>query len=248
MRTAPGSSRLGHANVFLAAERWTTVLAVAASSALTGLVSLALVIAASPLTVIPAVLVLHAPRPRPAGLAFLAGWLVSIAALTAVFIEVSGLLGGLTRQPPAWASWLRIVVGAGLVGFGVFRWLTRQRHPDMPGWMRSFTSLTPVRAGVTGAALAVLRPEVLLICTAAGLAIGSAELDIVGAWVMAVVFVTVAASSVAIPVLGYAAAGDRLDASLVRFKDWVQRQHAALVAIVLVLLGLMVLYNGVAAL
>jgi len=42
-------------------------------SVLTGVIGLGLVIALSPITVIPAVLVLQAPRPRPSGLAFLAG-------------------------------------------------------------------------------------------------------------------------------------------------------------------------------
>ena len=47
------------------------------------LIPLALVIALSPLTIIPAVLVLQAPRPRPTGLAFLGGWLLGLVALTA---------------------------------------------------------------------------------------------------------------------------------------------------------------------
>ena len=41
--------------------------------------------------------------------------------------------------------------------------------------MRSFAKLTPLRAGVTGAALVVLRPEVLIFCAAAGLIIGSSR-------------------------------------------------------------------------
>ena len=48
-----------------------------------------------PLSIIPAVLVLHTPRPKPTGLAFLVGWVVGLAALTAIFVEVSSLLGGL---------------------------------------------------------------------------------------------------------------------------------------------------------
>lgn len=218
------------------------------SSALTGLTSLALVIALSPLTIIPAVLVLHTPRPRPTSLAFLAGWLASLAALTAIFVAVSGLLGGLHRSPPEWASWLRIVVGAGLIAFGIFRWLARHSRSDLPGWMRSLTSLSPTRAGVTGAVLAVLRPEVLLICAAAGLAIGSAGLGITRAWISAVFFVAVAASSVAIPILAYTAAGDHLDDALARLKDWMEDQHAALLAVILILIGLMVAYNGIHAL
>ena len=68
------------------------------------LIPLALVVALSPLSIIPAVLVLHSPRPRPTGLAFLAGWLIGLAVLTQIFIEVSSLLGGGLDKPPSWAS------------------------------------------------------------------------------------------------------------------------------------------------
>ncbi|MBV9353587.1 MAG: GAP family protein [Mycobacterium sp.] len=217
-------------------------------SALTGLISLALVIALSPFSVIPAVLVLQTPRPRPTSLALLAGWLVALAALTAIFIAVSGLLGGLHKSPPTWASWLRIGVGAALIVFGVFRWLTRHRHTHTPAWMRSLASLNPARAGATGAVLAVVRPEVLLICAAAGLAIGSAGLGVTRTWISAAIFVAVAASTVAIPVLAYAGAGDRLDDPLARLRDWMDRHNAALLAAILVLIGLLVLYKGIHAL
>jgi hypothetical protein len=71
-----------------------------AGSLLTGLIPLGLVVAVSPLTVIPAVLVLHAPRPRPTGLAFLGGWLFGLAALTALFVAGSGVLGQFHKSSP----------------------------------------------------------------------------------------------------------------------------------------------------
>ena len=154
------------------AGSWGTVL--------TGLVPLGLVISLSPLTVIPAVLVLQAPRPRPSGLAFLGGWLLSLAALTALAVAASGLLGGLDKSPPRWSSWLRVVLGSALIGYGVYRWLKRHGHAESPAWMRSFASITPARAGVTGAVLAVVRPDVALICLPAGLGIGTSGLGLVG--------------------------------------------------------------------
>jgi cytochrome c biogenesis protein CcdA len=218
------------------------------SSALTGLISLALVIALSPLSIIPAVLVLQAPRPRPASLAFLGGWLVTLAGLTALFVGISGLLGGLHKSPPTWASWLRIVAGAALILFGIYRWLTRHRHTEMPGWMRSLTNLSPARAGMTGAVLAVVRPDVLFVCVAAGLAIGSDGLDVTRAWISVAIFVAIAASTVALPVLAYAGAGGRLDDPLARLKDWMERHNAAMLAVVLIVIGLLVLYKGIHAL
>ena len=210
-----------------------------------GLIPLGLVISLSPITVIPAVLVLQAPRPRPSGLAFLAGWVLGLAALTAFAVAASGLLGGLDKSPPRWSSWLRVVLGAALIVFGIYRWLTRHGHSESPGWMRSFASIRPPRAAITALALVVLRPDVLLICVPAGLAIGAAGLGAAGDWVAAAVFVAIAASTVAIPVLAYAAAGARLDDPLARLKDWMDRNNAALMAALLVVIGLMVLYNGI---
>ena len=213
---------------------------------LTDLIPLALVIALSPVSIIPAVLVLQSPRPRPAGLAFLVGWLIGLAVLTTVFLEMSGLAGGRRDDPPGWASWLRIVVGAALIVFGSYRWFTRGKSTHSPKWMTSLSKLTPLRAGVTSVALTVVNPKVLLICAAAGLAIGSAGHDRShDAWMAVVWFVAVAGSTVVLPILAYLVSGDRLTGPLARVGDWMERQHAALIAAILVVVGLMVLYKGV---
>jgi threonine/homoserine/homoserine lactone efflux protein len=211
---------------------------------LTELVPLALVVALSPLSIIPAVLVLHTPRPRPAGLAFLAGWLIGLTALTAIFLEVSNLLGDFDKPPP-WASWLRIVVGAALIVFGIYRWLTRKRSAHTPGWMQRLGKLTPARAGAAAVALTVVNPKVLFICAAAGLAIGTAGLGTTHVWGAVAWYVAVAGSTVAIPILAYAVSGDRLDEPLRRLKDWMERQHAVLVAAIMVVIGLLVTYKGI---
>lgn len=215
---------------------------------LTGLTPLALVIALSPITVIPAVLVLHAPRPRPAGIAFLGGWVLGLVALTALFVGASDLLGGMHKTPPTWASWLRVALGSALIAFGLLRWLTRRRQGNAPRWMRSFSTLTPVRAGMTGAVLVALRPEVLILCAAAGLAIGSSNLGDAGEVLAGAVFVAVSASTVAIPILAYVGAGDRLDDALERLKIWMEQNHAAMMAAILIVIGLIVIYKGIHAL
>ncbi|WAC94538.1 GAP family protein [Mycobacterium sp. Aquia_213] len=219
------------------------------SSLLTTLIPLALVNAVSPLTIIPAVLVLHAPRPRPAGLAFLVGWLVGLAAETALFVAGSGALGDVHKSsPPTWASWLRVVLGSALILFGIYRWVTRHGHTETPKWMRSFETITPRRAGITGLVLTVVRVEVLFMCLAAGLAIGTSGLDDVDKVSSGIVFVAISASTVALPILAYVAAGHRLDDFLERLKNWMAKNNAALLAVVLVLIGAMVLHNGIRAL
>ena len=93
--------------------------------------------------------------------------------------------------------------------------------------------------------LIVANPKVLFICAAAGLAIGTEGLGRTGAALGGVFYVAIAASTVALPILAYAVSGDRLDPPLTRLKDWMERQHATLVAAILVVLGLLVLYKGI---
>lgn len=214
-------------------------------SVLIELIPLALVVALSPLSIIPAVLVLQTPRPRPAGLAFLAGWLMGLTALTSIFLAVSGLIGGLGGKPPGWASWLRIVVGAALIVVGIYRWLTRKKAAHVPKWLQSMSKLTPARAGVTGLALTAVNPKVLFICAAAGLAIGTTGMADARVWLAVIWYVAVAGSTVALPILAYAVSGDRLVEPLRRLRDWMERQHAMLVAGILVVIGLLVLYKGI---
>lgn len=214
-------------------------------SVLSKLVALAAVIALSPITIIPAVLVLHAPRPRPASLAFLGGWLLGLVALTAAFVSGSDLLSGFHAAPPKWAAWVRLVFGVALLGLAAFHWFTRHRHRSMPRWMRSFSTLSPTRAGLVGAVLVPLRPEVLILCAAAGLAVGNSALSAGAQLVAAAIFVVLAASTVAIPILGFVGAGDRLDDTLERLKAWMEANHDAMLAVILFLIGLLVLYNGI---
>jgi hypothetical protein len=92
--------------------------------------------------------------------------------------------------------------------------------------------------------LVVVRLEVLIMCALAGLAIGSSGLSIAADWIIAAIFLVVAASTVAIPVLAYAGAGHRLDDSMAALKEWMEKNNAALLAAILVLIGVMVFYNG----
>lgn len=90
-----------------------------------------------------------------------------------------------------------------------------------------------------------MNPKVLFICAAAGLAIGSEGIGTPEAWLADAYFVAIAASSVALPILAYAVSGDRLDPALSKLKDWMERHNAALVAAILIVIGLLVLYKGI---
>jgi threonine/homoserine/homoserine lactone efflux protein len=218
-------------------------------SVLGQLVPLALVVAMSPLSIVPAVvLVLHSGHPRPTGLAFLAGWLVGLAATTTVFVQVPRLLEGRNVQAPPWVAWVRIVGGVLLIALGAWRWATRQRSTGPPAWLNRIARITPVSAAATGVGLILVNPKVLVMNAAAGLIIGTAELGVPGTWLAVTYYTVLAGSSVAIPILAYFVAGERVDHQLEQIKEWMQRQHAVLTAGILAVIGLALLYTGIRAL
>jgi Sap, sulfolipid-1-addressing protein len=195
------------------------------------LLPLALVITVSPLSIIPGVLVLHAPHPRETSLAYLAGWLFRVGRADA---DLHRHLGH-ARRPGTVTSGVG-VLAAGRRRCGAHR---VRRHPLADAtWPRPHTGLGAIDDLGDSRA----------ICAAAGLAIGTGALGVAGTVLSAALFVGVAASSVAIPVLAYGVAGDRLDAPLERLKDWMEKRNAALVAAILVLIGLVLLYKGIHAL
>lgn len=217
-------------------------------SDLTELIPLGLVIAASPLSIIPGILVLHTPRPRPTGLAFLCGWVLGIAVITGAFVGGSDVSNRGLDSKPTWAPYVRIGLGIALIAFALYRWFGRHRATHNPKWMTAMSSMGPGRAFVTAIVLTVANPKVLVMCAAAGVSIGTAALGRPGAWQAVLIFTALSASSVAIPVLGYAFAGERLDAPLERVKIWMERNHGALVAGILLLIGAALLYKGIHAL
>jgi threonine/homoserine/homoserine lactone efflux protein len=216
--------------------------------ALGQLIPLALVVALSPLTIIPAiVLVLQSDRARATGLAFLSGWLLGLAATTAVFVQLPRLLDGLNRPAPTWAAWVRIAVGIALVAFGAWRWVTRHRATKQPEWLNRLTRMTPVGAAAVGLGLILVNPKVLVMNAAAGLVIGTAGLGVPGAWLTVAYYTVIAGSSVLVPILAYAIAGQRVDHQLERVKQWMERQHAVLMAGFLTVVGLLLVYTGIRA-
>lgn len=217
-------------------------------SELTELIPLALVIAISPLSIIPGILVLHTPRPRPTGIAFLAGWMLGIAVITGAFVGGSDVSNDGLDTQPKWAPYVRIVVGTALILFGLYRWIGRHRSTHNPKWMSAMSSMGPARAFLTAIVLTVANLKVFAMCAAAGVSIGTAALGRAGAWQAVLIFTALSASTVAIPVLAYLFAGERLDEPLERLKVWMERNHGALVAGILLFIGVALLYKGIHAL
>jgi len=211
------------------------------SSVLSQLVAPAMVVAVSPFSIIAAViLVLHTDRPRPNGLAFLAGRVIALAAVTAVFVHAPRLLGDLDRPIPP-----RVLITAGAVclAFGAWVWIRRDRMTHEPRWLSSINRITPLGAAAIGILLVVTNPKMLAANAGAGLLIGTADLGMAGAGAV-VYYSALASSTVAVPVFAYVAVGARADDRLTRLKDWLHRRSGVVSAVILLAVGAALLVAG----
>jgi threonine/homoserine/homoserine lactone efflux protein len=207
----------------------------------------AVAIAASPFSIIPAVLLLFTPRALPTGFSFLVGWSTGIAASATAF----ALLAEVVEQndtTPTWASWARIVLGAVLIAVGARGWMRRGEESEPPPWIESIASSTPRSALRLGLLLSAANPKVLLLAAAAGLAIGSEDLTTSEVVTSLALFTVVAAVTVAAPPLLYLVAGRRVLAPLGRVKDWLVAHSAAVMAVVITAIGIALLAKGIATL
>ena len=208
---------------------------------------IALGIAASPFPIIPAILLLFTPRARATSSSFLLGWVVGILVATGTFALLAEVLD--TRdQPATWASWARILLGAVLVVLGVRQWLGRRAKESAPQWMQSLADATPGAALRLGLVLSAANPKILLLAAAGGLAIGSSDLAAGGVVLAVALFTVVASSTVAIPVLLYLVLGERILGPLGVVRDWLQANNAAVMAVVIVVIGVLLLVKGLGGL
>lgn len=209
---------------------------------------LALGIAISPLPIIAAILMLLSARPGGTSVGFLAGWIIGIALVTGIVTALAGSLSTSGGATPAWASWTKIVLGLLLVHRGVRSWRGRGEGNTTPKWLTAIESFTPVKAFGLGFLLSAVNPKNLILGVAAGVAIGTAGLSIGGEAVVIAVFTVLAACTVAIPVIAHLFAKNRMQAPLDAAKVWLQANNSAVMAVLLLVIGVVLIGKGIGTL
>jgi hypothetical protein len=114
--------------------------------------------------------------------------------------------------------------------------------------MSAIDSFNFVKATGLGFALAALNVKNLLMCAAAGAGIGSARLSGADIAVAVVVFTLIAGSTVAIPVVGYAVAKERMRHPLDELKAWLQTNITAVMTVLLLVIGVTLIGKGIGGL
>ena len=206
-------------------------------------------IAISPIPIVAIVLMLGTDNAKSDSLSFLVGWIVAMAAAGAFLLAVIGSSDPTDNGAPAdWSSTLKLVLGIVLLGLAVNQWRNRPRPGEdapMPKWMSSVEGFTPLKSAGLGVIVSVVNPKNLILVIGGAAAI--AQTDAAGsdqaiAWA---IFVLIATIGVAAPVVIYFAMGEKAAAILDDLKGWMARNNAAIMAVILVFLGVKLIGDSI---
>jgi len=209
------------------------------------LLPLGLGVAISPIPIIAVILMLLAAEAGGTSAGFLAGWVVGIVAATTVFLLLAGVLDlGTSGEPSAVASWIKLGLGALLLILAGRQWRSRPRSGEqaaLPKWMAAIDRFTPVKAAGLGVLLSAVNPKNLLMCVAAGTAVAGGGLSVGQEVVAVAVFTVLAASTVAVPVIGYAVGRKRMAGPLESLRGWLTTHNQAVMATLLLVIGVVLI-------
>ena len=117
----------------------------------------------------------------------------------------------------------------------------------MPKWMQAIDRITFPSALGLGLLLSAVNPKNLMLGAAAGVDIGSAGLNVGETALVIAIFTLLAASTVAIPVIGYLLAADRLRGPLDTLRVWLTRENSLIMAVLLLIIGVVLIGKGIAS-
>ncbi|MET7441167.1 GAP family protein [Streptomyces sp. NPDC004082] len=199
-------------------------------------------IAISPLPLIAVILMLATPKGRANGIAFTAGWLVSLAALVTVVV-LAGSGGGASGDddgPASWTLWLKLGLGVLFLLMGVKQWKGRPREghaAEPPGWMKAIDTFTPGKSAGLAAALAVANPKNLVLAVGGAVSIAASTASTGGKTAAALLMVLIASLCTLLPLGVYLLGGQKSAKVLGEWKAWMAAHNTAIMTTVLIILG-----------
>ena len=212
---------------------------------------LAIGVALSPIPIIAVVVLLTSSRARSLGPVFVLGWLLGLVVVGAIVLVVVGPSGaGSSGQRTRWVSWVMIVLGV-LLLVAAGRHLRGTRGGEevpLPAWMGAIDRLNPAVVLGGGVVLGGVRPRSLLLVVGGAVAIAQTGIGGGQQAIAYAVFAVIATIGVAVPVVIYFAMGTRSAELLGRFKGWMRRNNAVILAVVLLVIGVTLIGDGIGGL
>ncbi len=220
--------------------------------AIGGSLPLAIGIALSPIPIIAVVLMLTTPRARANGPAFVLGWLLGLGVVGAIVLAIAGPADASSSGAPAtWVSWLKIVLGAGLLLVAARQFRGRPHGDEqaaMPKWMGAIDQFKPGAALGSGVLLAGANPKNLLLAVGGAAAIAQTGIAAGEQVIAYLVFALIGTIGVGAPVVIYFGMGERSQEVLAKLKDRMGRHNAVIMSVLCLIIGVKLIGDAISAL
>ena len=211
-------------------------------------IPLALGVAASPLPVVAIIVILLTKRARSSSLIFSAAWIVGNFVAIAFAVAFAGkvALPAEGFDLPFEGS-ITFLLGVGLL---VMAWLSRRgrrqsEDPDTtPSWVHSVDNLSPWGGALVAFSNATTSPKNLAFALAAGAIIQTSTPRPASVLVSQLLYVAVASITIVGPVVVYFVGGERSTEILLRWKQKITDNAAAVMELILFGLGLALAARG----
>ena len=205
-------------------------------------------VAISPVPIIAIVLMLFTARARENASAFVVGWALALAAVSGVAYAVSDAGDAATETTASdTVSWAQIAFGAIFLLLAARAWRDRPTpgaEPELPAWMAGIESFTAAKAFGLAVLLVAVNPKNLLLSLGAGSSLAQLGVSTSQAVASLLVFVVLASSTIAGPVVYYLVRGKRAEQQLDAVKGWLVLHNGAVMTVLFVVLGADLISKG----
>lgn len=204
-------------------------------------------VALSPMPLVMLLVLLFTRRARINAVAFTLGWMLGVAVPVVLALALGVGSGGTGSGPNGWVN---LVLGALFVLLAVTTFRGRPHAgetPKPPKWMASLQTMSPWAAFGIAALIIVLNAKNLPILVASALAISGAGLPAAEQVIATVVFVVVASSSAIVIAGAFLMFGDRVEPTLRRMREWLERNNAYVMTFLFAFLGISALGKALQA-
>lgn len=215
----------------------------------THLIPAALIVALSPLSILPPILVLlYSDRPRRAGLSYLLGWLIGMTAVIGVVVAVAPTGDGDHAGAIGSQSRIQLGIGVALIALAALNWAQRHRHTNALSVLDRLQNASWRTTALIGFILAVANPKFILAAIAGGVAINAFADDPLTTAAGIAFFVMMAGTTTAAPILAHAVTARYADRWLERLRHWVHEHTVALTVGTLLFVGVLLIAVSVGSL
>jgi threonine/homoserine/homoserine lactone efflux protein len=198
--------------------------------------------------IIAVILMLFSDRAKVNGPAFLAGWVLSLAVVSVVIYTLSHDGNVATSSTASDSvSWGKIALGLGLLALARRNWRKRPapgEAAELPKWLATVESLSPVKAFWLAVVLAAVNPKNLILTVGAAAGLAQLGLSTSDAVVAIVVFVVIGSLTIVGPVLYALFGGQRARTTLDSAKSWLTTHNAAVMAVLFLVFGVDLIARG----